>query len=180
MPLSELIVYANARDSSVNVSPYAICLNKKELFRAGARPVIYGTTLPVSAPHKIKLPRLLSEDSGIGLTEQYRFVRTELGQAGYSDWTHEREWRWSMYHSQHSESSTPGLPVWLKTPRNPFTRALVVVKTATEAEAVLDEIKLLFDAGNSTVGTYRAAVLEHTEVITLEAVMNLGGARRLL
>ena len=43
MPLYALLDYASHRGRSV-VAPYAIGLRKQELFRAGARPVIYGLT----------------------------------------------------------------------------------------------------------------------------------------
>src|SRR5690606_32350676 len=73
-----------------------LVFDKKQMFKNGTRPVIYGTSQPVSVIDKngIKLltPNIFDNK------ELYRYVAFKLDRLPYPiDWTHEREWRWPNY-----------------------------------------------------------------------------------
>ena len=120
MPLYALIDYVKQRADKYNVQPYGISIMKQDAFRVGVRPVIYGLTgdhlekpknpnAPASAIRD--WPRFLKPGCGIAEHEQYRYVSFNIGENGYSDWTHEREWRWCDFEDKYS---CPGLPLYLK------------------------------------------------------------------
>ena len=81
MPLYALIDYVKARNKSGYADRYGIAFRREELFEAGARPVIYGLTgehKEISSCESLCGFRVLSECTGIGLHEQYRYVYTNL------------------------------------------------------------------------------------------------------
>ena len=90
MPLGALLQYAKKRPDAV--SPYAISVLRHEAFAAGARPAIYGCTMPHSERTTDGFWRELDESCGIAVHEQYRYVATRLDGVRPIDWTHEREW----------------------------------------------------------------------------------------
>ena len=114
MPLYALLDYASRRQKHA-VAPYAIGLRKQELFRAGARPVIYG----LSTNHVERRggtassrpwPRKLAPSCGLAESEQYRYVAMSSDPMRPIDWSHEREWRWADHQDR---CSCPGVPIWL-------------------------------------------------------------------
>lgn len=150
MPLYALLEYAEQRADKGNVQPYGISFLKQDAFRIGTRPVIYGITgrhkeMPRNScggKNKIKgWPRFLEASCGIAQHEQYRYVSFNLGEDGYSDWTHEREWRWSDYKDGYS---CPGLPLYLEESPN-FYNIIIFVPNSEEAQRVLDRLKAHYD-----------------------------------
>lgn len=84
MPLFGLIEYSKTRNAEYFIEDYGIAFLKDELYKAGARPVIYGlTTGHKEASEKDKYfgkgLRNLAFETGLGLKEQYRYVYTKLG-----------------------------------------------------------------------------------------------------
>ena len=167
MPLSSFLIYAETRARKERVDTYAICVLKRELFAAGGRPVIYGTSVSHQEKGDSKWPRLLDENCGIGEREQFRYVSfNPTRPQGPNDWTHEREWRWS---DVNDKCSTPGLPIWIADPSIKFSRIILVVKKKDEAEGVLNQLKQRHDAGrNPFDDEYRIEALRNTSIVAID------------
>ncbi len=170
MPLYALIKYAENR-SSTSVGMYAIAVPKEELFRAGARPVIYGLTgnhreqAPKGSENK-GWPRKLESDCGISEKEQYRYVAMSHDPEKIVDWSHEREWRWADHSDQ---CSCPGLPIWLAEEPFSFSEVYIVVPSSTEVEPVLNLLRELYDTGqNDYCNQFCRKTLKATSVIALD------------
>ncbi len=165
MPLHALLHYARSRGNEEMVDVYGIALRKNELFRAGARPVIYGLSGEFKA-HGEQWPRHLDPACGISEDEQYRFVSMNLSEDRPIDWSHEREWRWSDVHDR---VSCPGLPVWNSESNELFSSAIIIVRRQNEVEDVLDKLKLMRDAGSDGYeNPYLMSVIEGTRVLAIE------------
>lgn len=170
MPLYALIEYAKTR-SIESVGPYAIAVPKEELFRAGARPVIYG----LSGIHREQTsrdsenkgwPRKLESDCGISEKEQFRYVAMSHEPGRIIDWSHEREWRWVDHLDQ---CSCPGIPIWLADEPFSFSEVYVVVPSNTEVEPVLNLLRELYDTGqNDYFHQFCRRTLKATSVIALD------------
>lgn len=181
MPLYALIDYVKRRPTYVQ--PYGISIRKLDAFRAGIRPVIYGLTgdhqeeikyRDASADAIKKWPRFLKPSCGIAEQEQYRYVSFNLEDKGYSNWTHEREWRWC---DSEDKYSCPGLPLYLDESPN-FSIVLIFVPTSEEAQWVLDRLKAHYDTGWDNFGQqlHRQNML-NTRVIALEQVLTKNSLR---
>lgn len=173
MPLYALLDYARTRGDTKAVDLYGIAVLKRELFAAGGRPVIYG----LSGKHRELAdnawPRLLDASCGISDEEQYRYVAMNLRKDPPIDWSHEREWRWA---DVQDELDCPGLPVWLESDLVPFSRVIVIVRSADEAERILDQLKLMRDSGSDNYeNTYNRKTLLATRVLVIEEVLSLHG-----
>lgn len=139
-PLCGFLNYAAKRHNK-EISSYGIFLQKKHLFDAGGRPVIYGTTLD---PEEV----VEGEDHFVEAlvdSEQYRYILT-TSIDGQNDWTHEREWRWANW--QGYSQSDDMLPLWKIGQTEPFTNHNfqfwpigIIVRWAFEAKQ-LQEILL--------------------------------------
>lgn len=181
MPLYALFDYVNQRRGSDYVDSYAICLRKKELFRAGARPVIYGLSgkhldNATRTPKEEAFygPRILDPKCGIGIREQYRYVAMNLSQ-GYSiDWSHEREWRWS---DTNDKCSLPGLPLFGEDEPFHFSEILILTQNEEESARVLNKLKELFDAGRSNQDyEYYLPAIQNAQVICVDEVRKKFGS----
>lgn len=177
MPLHALIQYAKNRgDWSGYVGNYGIAFKRKELYAAGARPVIYG----LSILHKEaeddtdrnfgKGLRCLSENTGIGLSEQYRYVYTNLASPKPTDWMHEREWRWPL--NKADKFSMPGMPFLLADRLDMgFTEVLIIVSTDEECEDVRQQLKNQYDSGCRNCGLdYKKSLIPAIKIISLESL----------
>lgn len=179
MPLHAFLKYAEDRGKKTGlISKYAIALKRDELFKAGARQVIYG----LSSPHVesdgletgVYQGRCLSiKDTGLGLNEQYRYVATSLDSEKHIDWTHEREWRWPL---PDDKLSVPGLPLYLEESNVKFfSEILVFVESADEKKEVLNYLKTLYDSGSWNNGIeYDTAMIKKVKVTSLEEILKLG------
>lgn len=93
MPINSLIEYSKQRQSNAN-STYGIAIRKKDAFKYGARPVIYGLSPNnVFKYKKFDKTKRVLEETVLPLEEQYRYVHLDLNESRDVDWTHEREWR---------------------------------------------------------------------------------------
>jgi hypothetical protein len=96
MPLYALLDYTRARGDLASVDRYGIALLKRELFVAGARPVIYGLSRQHQESNIKCWPRMLHDSCGISEDEQYRYVamnlKNEVAEEGAKQWreTHGR------------------------------------------------------------------------------------------
>jgi len=104
MPLWGFLHYVAVRNDPTKIHSYGIAFPRMKLFEAGARPVIYGTTLE---PEEVQESgRMIVK--GLPESEQYRYVLTRINEK--NDWTHEREWRWANWRSHSTEDSIQ--PLW--------------------------------------------------------------------
>jgi hypothetical protein len=181
MPLYGLIEYAKNRNKQHLVEDYGIAFLKRELFGAGARPVIYGlSTVHKEAEDKdlffCKGFRNLSSETGIGLKEQYRYVYTKLDSSKKTDWTHEREWRWA---DLDEAFEFPGLPLFAETGKVSFTKVIIIVKTSLEAQEIVGYLKTLHDSGGTNFNRrYDLKIISNTNVVAIDelkkVVNNMG------
>ena len=151
MPLYALAKYAIDRGEECKVDQYGIALNRYQLFRYGARPVIYGISdHSFGGVNEIVTQagyRLLDESTHVSLREQYRFVRTELSETdpyGF-DWMHEREWRWPLPIDENEcprYPEVPGIPIY------GFKDCCVLVKTREEQQSVIKLLRSFIDDPN--------------------------------
>lgn len=151
MPLYALAKYAIDRGEECKVDQYGIALNRYQLFRYGARPVIYGFSDHSFGGVYEKSTqagyRLLDESTHVSLREQYRFVRTELSETdpyGF-DWMHEREWRWPLPIDENEcpkYPEVPGIPIY------GFKDCCVLVKTREEQQCVIKLLRSFIDDPN--------------------------------
>ena len=181
MPLYALIEYAKYRKRSGYVGSYGIAFHKEEVFKAGARPVIYGLSTnhnEAETHNGVFQGRMLSvESTGIGLQEQYRYVATNLEKdstTGKSkiDWTHEREWRWAL---PDDTIGVPGIPFFLsKDYANFFSEVIIIVETDIEMYDTIYHLKTLYDSGGTNVGIdYDISKISAAKVISLETIAKI-------
>ncbi|MBS1614930.1 MAG: hypothetical protein JST06_02315 [Bacteroidetes bacterium] len=111
-PLCGFVDYAQKRHSNL-ISTYGIFLQKKHLFDAGGRPVIYGTTLEPDE----RVDSDIHYVDGIAESEQYRYILT-TSIDGKNDWTHEREWRWANWRGYSNDDGI--FPLWKIGQNEPF------------------------------------------------------------
>lgn len=151
MPLYALAKYAIERDDECKVDQYGIALNRYQLFRYGARPVIYGFSDHSFGGVYEKSTqagyRLLDESTHVSLREQYRFVRTELSDMDpyCFDWMHEREWRWPLPIDENGcpqYPDVPGIPIY------GFKDCCVLVKTREEQQYVINLLRSFLGDSN--------------------------------
>lgn len=171
MPLYGLIEYAKIRNDKNLTQQYGIAFLRKELFVAGARPVIYGLSgkhfeADKSDKYFSKGLRNLSSKCGIGLKEQYRYVYTNFGAKKNIDWTHEREWRWS---DLEDEFYFPGMPFYADNHRIKFSKIVVLVKTKDEVKRVIDQLQNLYHSKGTNYGReYDLDLIRKTYVLALD------------
>lgn len=177
MPLGSLISYANNRGKYVET--YGIALKKKELFKYGGRPVIYGLSTKHQEaddidPNYSKGLRVLSSKVDIGLKEQYRYVTTNLNEPSRIDWTHEREWRWPLIDSKFGVN---GLPVLLDEDYIiQFSDIIIIVSTLDEKKSMLELLKNMYDSGQTNLGYgYNLNLIKSAKVISIEELRLVGG-----
>lgn len=101
MPLFAFHEYVDKRNDFSKISNYGIALSKNELFKKGARNVIYGLSNDGEFETRINDKMFVR---GLDNNEQYRYMLTDIGNT--NDWTHEREWRWK------SRNNENYLPIW--------------------------------------------------------------------
>ena len=176
MPLYALIEYSKSRSDENCVEPYGIAFLKDELFKAGARPVIYG----LSGEYKESEPldkyynenwRALSSECGIGLGEMYRYVSTSLGTPKRIDWTHEREWRWADLQEKFSFA---GLPFFAANTEIEFSKIIVLVKTNEEVQDIIEHIQHLYHSRmTSYEREYNLRTIANTYILSIEDLSKL-------
>lgn len=174
MPLYSLVEYAKRRKYSGYVDHYGIAFKKAELYEMGARPVIYGITLPhkeveAEENHTDYSPRILHPDLGIGRQEQYRYVYTCISDARRGDWTHEREWRWAL---DPRKVNFAGMPFLLEEEycHGIIKDLIVIVRTKDEAEEIADLLKTLYDGVENKGRYYDLDLLQQIKIISLDAL----------
>lgn len=171
MPLHALIQYSKNRNKNQLTSSYAIAFPRKELFKAGARNVIYG----LSGPHIEAVEgdeyfdewhRSLSKKCGLSLNEQYRYVYTNLSGEKVTDWTHEREWRLPC---EYGDYQKVGLNFLLdeeeSNPITEFSEIVVIVDTNEESSALLRDLAQYY---HGDLFNYSCKMVERIKIISLE------------
>jgi hypothetical protein len=172
MPLFSFYQYVKNRHADSKVDFYGIAISKDQMFRLGARNVIYGTTN-------------LTEDKGepdsgerritpyLPETEQYRYILTNIDEK--NDWTHEREWRWT---NQFGKSHDNNLPIWRNNSFNETFGDLdfdqqkpIFILTAFESE--VKEIMKLFERFKDP-RIYNSHNIKRTYVVSRESIEKSG------
>jgi hypothetical protein len=155
MPLAAFLQTSQYRSQlGQAISSYGISFVKTDLFRIGARPVIYGLT-----PAKIKTKassngQRVFLSKFLPLAEQFRYV--SYNPVGYLkiDWTHEREWRWPYLESiKNFEKELKDYGIVSEIEKFPSLDLYkgnlfdigVIVKTQEEAKLILFDILALYD-----------------------------------
>lgn len=170
MPLHALIQYSKNRSQSKYISPYAIAFPRTELFKYGARNVIYGLTnehieAKINDPYFDKWHRNLAQNCGIGLNEQYRYVYTNLDVYGGIDWTHEREWRLACDYGDHLKVGLNFLLVdEIENPIKLFSQIVVIVNTDEEADELINHLAQYYSGDNRM---YSQKVIQSIRIISL-------------
>jgi len=172
MPLHALVEYAKFRgDYSGYVGNYGIAFRRRELFAAGARPVIYGISKKIGETNKQYHSRMFDpERTELPKHELYRYVFTDIQKDGKSiDWTHEREWRWAL---PNDTLHVPGIPFFLsKEYADFFSEIVLIVGTDEEQNEVLSHLKNLFDSGSTNSGiNYDTNKIAAAKVLSLESL----------
>lgn len=181
MPLYALITYAKDRGSySSYVGQYGVAFKKNELYKAGARPVIYGLSTKhietsENDPYfeRGSALRLLSTtETDIGPQEQYRYVAMNLSGKKRIDWSHEREWRWRLIDDQYG---VPGLPFLLSDDyADFFSEIVIIVSNETEKNEILHRLKNMYDSeGTQTGFAYNTDLIKTIKVLSIEALSGL-------
>lgn len=151
---TEMPLYAY--DYYVNNHTYAnffgIAIKKEDIFQLGAKPAIYGLSCTDLAyqgdQHYMKHAQNLGERSGIGLSEQYRYVVTNIRPKGYNnriDWTHEREWRWTDIGLVAERNKIPGIGIFLRGMSHSIKEFVLLVDSDASAQSILCELRILSD-----------------------------------
>ena len=171
MPLHSLIHYSKNRSQTNLTSSYAIAFPRAELFKLGARNVLYGLTNEHKEADKgdqffDTWHRNLAQSCGIGLHEQYRYVYTKLENYGGVDWTHEREWRLAC---EYGDYTKVGLNFLLKNessnPIKLFSQIVVIVNTEEETEELINHLDQYY---HGDIFDYSSQMVEKIKIISLE------------
>lgn len=97
MPLINLLEYRRLRKNPYRISDYGIAVKKRDLFKKGGRPVIYGLSPDNAFEFSDDIDQnpaiRIIKETIVPIKEQYRYVAFQLGGNKEIDWTHEREWR---------------------------------------------------------------------------------------
>lgn len=159
MPLKSFIEYAKERSSDSN-STYGIAIRKKEMYKYGARPVIYGLSKDQDFRYTTNnnFNRTL-HSSILPLNEQYRLVTFDLSDKKI-DWSHEREWRLKKpkvdsdyiigeHHSTYQEE-VPALNVFSEDSH--CSEILLIVSNQSEADELHDIVLAQLDSKGNEYG----------------------------
>jgi hypothetical protein len=183
MPVYAFAKYVQMRGMSSRVAPYGIAVLKRELFKAGGRPVIYGLSQPLGSCSGDEVTTRILEDSVLPEAEQYRYVPFDpLRSLSPIDWTHEREWRWRASLPEHAlwvpdpeydVGPRPALPLF-RGPKNDgsFSHLRILVWSAEEAKEISDFLLMCKDSGsNNWFEPYDRLVLQNTSIVVLKTVI---------
>ena len=97
MPLAAFVQTSNERfKRGEHIHQYAILLPKSDMFKIGARPVIYALSSDnIDFVQTSNRDERIINPSLLPLAEQFRYVTYNPSSYTPIDWTHEREWRWA-------------------------------------------------------------------------------------
>lgn len=172
MPLFSFYQYVKNRHADSKVDFYGIALCKDQMFRLGARNVIYGTTNLVEDNEEPdaearRVTQFLPEK------EQYRYVFTNIDDK--NDWTNEREWRWT---NQFWKSHDNNLPIWRNNSFNEISgnsefdqQKPIFILTEFESEVI--EIMKLFERFKDQ-RIYNTHNIKKTYIICGESIESSG------
>ncbi|RCW91983.1 DUF4427 domain-containing protein [Winogradskyella arenosi] len=158
MPLAAFLETSYKREKlGQAISSYGLSFLKSELFKLGARPVIYGLSSNDLNVKNTKKNERIIDQSVLPMLEQYRYVTYNPSSTRKIDWTHEREWRYPYNESivefekeleefgiVSEVEDFPGLEIL----EQGISDIGVIVKTKSEAELILCDILAIFDRNN--------------------------------
>ncbi|MCK9181876.1 MAG: hypothetical protein M0P13_03205 [Fibrobacteraceae bacterium] len=177
MPLYSFYKYASLRKSAGNVSSIGIAFLKKQFFAEGGRQAIYGLSKPLKFKKGGNTPfyRILLE-SCLPIQEQYRYVHVQLNGPGWTDWTHEREWRWKKtqpWHSIWREDSYEGLPLFKQDKHCCIDRFIVIVNDLEQAKIIQSDLTGFYLSGGNNYGTsFSRNVIKKVRIINMSEVVD--------
>lgn len=157
MPIPAFLQSGRARAArGQKMSPYGLVVPKDQLFKLGARPVIYalaGAGDAEEGRHGERRfpPRMLP------LREQFRFVTFDPSHSRGVDWTHEREWRWPGSARKRDRAGmppssweeVPGLDLYPE-----LSRLGAIVRSPDQAKRLVHDILRLVDQGRASPATF--------------------------
>ena len=173
MPLYALLKYAQQRSDSKSMTRYGIAFLRQDVFKAKVRPVIYGLTNKHKEYSDTDFFRILDDDCGIGLSEQYRYVEFNLDRKPRIDWTHEREWRWGGIEDYGIPADVPGFPLFEDAKDYAFSRILFIVETNTEAELIIDDLRRVYDSESNDSYLINKQSVKNAKVLSFEKLKAL-------
>ena len=155
MPLAAFLETSSKREKQGQaISSYGLSFLKSELYKIGARPVIYGLSTNELNIYKTKKGERMIDQSVLPVIEQYRYVTYNPSSFKKIDWTHEREWRYPYnkslidfekeleeYGIVSEVEDFPGLEIL----EEGISDIGVIVKTEMEAKLILCDILAIFD-----------------------------------
>lgn len=180
MPIYSLIEYVKSRHDPTMVGGYGIAFLKKEFFKMGARPVIYGLSNKENLKYKEdgQYIRILKE-TDLSLVEQYRYVPFNLFHNKWIDWSHEREWRWKMtdLFSDITQKGSNGcyehfygIPIFSDEKKS-FSEVGILVWTKEEAKEIQKELTAYYLAEKNNYETpFSRNVLKNSFIIILDEI----------
>ncbi|PKA23696.1 hypothetical protein CH381_24295 [Leptospira sp. mixed culture ATI2-C-A1] len=158
MPFSNFLEYVAKRNDKYKVSSYGIAFRKADLFKLGARPVIYGLSKNISNNYESNknYERILNPNV-LPYEEQYRLVSLNLNDSSKSDWTHEREWRLKLDKKAHEYifcqkegfeyCEIPGIHIFDK--QKSIQETIIITQKKEEASDLNERIQILLDSGSN-------------------------------
>lgn len=156
MPFYNYLQYIDSRNENF-VSSYGIAIEKKEAFKLGARPVIYGLDNENKLNYNCNYNycRILDEKT-LPLNEQYRLVNYDPSKK--IDWTHEREWRIRNTNNTNLVNEIdfnlheiPGIQIFDTEVYS--GRIILIVKTLSEAKRLQETVQILLDSNANDFDT---------------------------
>lgn len=182
MPLYSFYKYARLRSAAGNVSSIGVAFLKEQFFAEGGRHAIYGLSKPLKyiKNGNTKYYKIL-EESCLPKEEQYRYVHTQLNGTGWTDWTHEREWRWKKTMNHHSiwtenreavQDCYDGLPLFKSDSKCKIDRIIFIVSNSMQADIIKKDLTGLYIAGHNNYGTpFSRDVIKHARIINMEEIV---------
>ena len=172
IPLYGFVDYVKKRNNDWLIDYYGIALLRENLFTAGARNAIYGTTL---YPNERLESEFYTVD-WISPEEQYRYILT-TGVNSINDWMHEREWRWADHYAIKREAKN--LNIWnLENENARFTPIIIILKSKNEIEEILklfdtisnEAVEINKKDGYSLLIKNTRENLMHTGIISIDSI----------
>ncbi len=156
MPFYNYLQYIDSRNENF-VSSYGIAIEKREAFKLGARPVIYGldNESEFKYTYSDSNNRIIDEKT-LPLIEQYRLVN--YNPSKQIDWTQEREWRIKNTNNTYLVNEIdfnlleiPGIQIFNTEVYS--GRIIIIVNTMSEAKRLQETVQILLDSNSNKYDT---------------------------
>jgi len=183
MPLYSFATYVRDRANTGKISAYGVAFLKREFYAAGGRPVIYGLSVDDVSYVKNEASCRILDLSVLPLPEQYRYVAYNPSGSKWLDWSHEREWRWTVQNedldylwcrdSSGCYGSVPALPLFRGDLEGGFFSMLcIIVWNSSEAYEIQELLTGIYLSGSNNYDTpFDKKLIARSSIIVLEDVV---------